>query len=51
MDEKINEKRKESVFWIETDKIHPNPFQPRREFEPVALQDLANSIREYLCKN
>lgn len=47
MDEKINEKRKESVFWIETDKIYPNPFQPRREFEPVALQDLANSIREY----
>ncbi len=47
MDEKINEKLKQSVFWIETDKIHPNPFQPRREFDPVALQDLANSIREY----
>ena len=47
MDEKINENRKESVFWIETDKIYPNPFQPRREFDPVALQDLANSIREY----
>ena len=47
MDEKINEKRKESVFWIELDKIKPNPFQPRREFEEGALKELAESIREY----
>lgn len=47
MDEKINEKRKESVFWIELDRIVPNPYQPRREFEPEALKDLAESIREY----
>ncbi len=52
MDEKINlaaeePKRKESVFWIEVDKIKPNPFQPRREFDETALQDLANSIKEY----
>lgn len=24
--------------------IHPNPFQPRREFEPQALKELADSI-------
>jgi len=47
MDEKINEKRKESVFWIETSRILPNPFQPRREFDEGALKDLAESIREY----
>lgn len=38
---------KESVFWIETDKIRPNPQQPRREFDEQALKGLAESIREY----
>ena len=37
----------DSIFWIDTDKIKPNPFQPRREFDPVALQALADSIRQY----
>lgn len=36
-----------AVFWIETDKILPNPFQPRREFDPEKLHDLADSIRAY----
>lgn len=36
-----------SIFWVETEKIKPNPFQPRKEFEPRALQDLADSIRQY----
>ncbi|MBP6912026.1 MAG: ParB/RepB/Spo0J family partition protein, partial [Candidatus Pacebacteria bacterium] len=33
--------------WIETEKIDPNPFQPRREFDEKSLADLANSIRQY----
>jgi ParB family chromosome partitioning protein len=36
-----------AVFFIEVDKIHPNPYQPRREFNDSALNDLANSIRMY----
>jgi ParB family chromosome partitioning protein len=36
-----------SIFWVETDKIQPNPYQPRKEFDPRALQDLADSIRQY----
>ncbi|OGF87621.1 hypothetical protein A3B19_02390 [Candidatus Giovannonibacteria bacterium RIFCSPLOWO2_01_FULL_46_32] len=49
MDEKINQpaKVKESVFWIELDKIKPNPLQPRREFDENSLKELAESIREY----
>ena len=31
---------------IEITKIHPNPNQPRREFDEEALQELATSIRE-----
>lgn len=38
---------RDSVFWIEIDKIEPNPYQPRREFNEDALQDLASSIREH----
>lgn len=36
-----------SIFWIEVDKIKPNPFQPRREFDEDRLRDLADSIRQY----
>ena len=37
----------ESIFWIEVDKIKPNPFQPRREFNEDRLRDLSDSIRQY----
>lgn len=37
----------ESIFWIETDKIRPNPHQPRREFDMKSLNELAGSIRQY----
>lgn len=36
-----------SIFFIDVDKIFPNPFQPRREFEPGPLKDLSESIRQY----
>ena len=36
-----------SVFHIETDKIVPNPNQPRRHFDEAGLKDLAYSIREF----
>ncbi len=39
--------RKDFIFWIETEKIKPNPFQPRKEFDEEALQSLANSIKKY----
>jgi len=37
----------DSIFWIEVDKIDPNPFQPRKEFNEGELQSLADSIRQY----
>ncbi len=37
----------DAIFWIDIDKINPNPYQPRKEFDPVALQDLSDSIRMY----
>jgi ParB family chromosome partitioning protein len=35
-----------SINEIDIDTIHPNPNQPRREFDPAALKDLSHSIKE-----
>jgi ParB family chromosome partitioning protein len=37
----------DSIFWVEIEKVQPNPFQPRKEFEEAKLKDLADSIRQY----
>lgn len=39
--------KSESIFHIEIEKIRPNPYQPRHEFNPEALEELAQSIREF----
>lgn len=36
-----------AIFWLEVDKIKPNPFQPRKEFDQSQLQALSDSIRQY----
>ncbi len=36
-----------AIFWVEVDKIKPNPYQPRKEFDQAKLEDLAKSIRQY----
>lgn len=37
----------DSIFWVEVDRIKPNPFQPRKSFDETALASLAESIRQY----
>lgn len=37
----------DSIFFIDTHKIVPNPYQPRRDFDEARLKDLAESIRQY----
>ncbi|MDP1689835.1 MAG: ParB/RepB/Spo0J family partition protein [bacterium] len=37
----------DSVFWIDVDRIVPNPYQPRKEFSEEGLRSLAESIRQY----
>jgi len=36
-----------SIYFVEIDKVSPNPFQPRREFDPAQLDSLSDSIRMY----
>jgi ParB family chromosome partitioning protein len=38
---------RDSIFWVEVDRIKPNPFQPRKVFDEAALGSLAESIRQY----
>ena len=37
----------DSIFWVEVERIKPNPFQPRRVFDEMSLASLAESIRQY----
>ena len=36
-----------AVFWVEVEKVRPNPYQPRRDFDEAKLSELADSIRMY----
>ena len=35
------------VMYLPTDTLHPNPHQPRRDFDEGALHELSESIRRY----
>lgn len=37
----------DAIFWVEVEKIKPNPYQPRRDFDEVQLRSLSDSIRQY----
>ncbi len=39
--------RNDAIFWVEVNRIFPNPYQPRREFDEARLKELADSIRQY----
>ncbi|PIP87027.1 hypothetical protein COW81_02500 [Candidatus Campbellbacteria bacterium CG22_combo_CG10-13_8_21_14_all_36_13] len=43
----MSEFHNDAIFWVEVEKIKPNPYQPRREFDQDRLNDLAESIRQY----
>lgn len=36
-----------SIFWVEVEKVTPNPYQPRKTFDEGALASLAESVRQY----
>lgn len=39
--------RKDFIFWIEIEKIKPNLYQPRKDFDEEALNSLGESIKKY----
>lgn len=41
------ESPKENIFYVEVNKIRPNPDQPRHDFDQEGLQELSHSIRKY----
>lgn len=42
----LNPKSEESILFLSIDKIKTNPYQPRKEFEQSALEELAESIKQ-----
>lgn len=43
----MSEFENNAIFWVEVEKIKPNPYQPRKEFNEQHLRDLSDSIRQY----
>jgi ParB family chromosome partitioning protein len=41
------EVQKENIYYIEVNKIKPNPDQPRRDFDQEGIKELSKSIRKY----
>lgn len=37
---------KEEIVYVQTEKIKPNPFQPRENFDVQSIEELAQSIKE-----
>lgn len=45
--QKTRKIKQEPIFYIEIEKIKPNPYQPRKNFDQSGLESLADSIREH----
>lgn len=45
--QEIPKRHHEAIFLIETEKIKPNPHQPRKNFDEESLKELAASIQEF----
>ncbi len=41
------ESPKENIFYVEINKIRPNPDQPRQDFDQEGIRELSQSIRKY----
>jgi ParB family chromosome partitioning protein len=37
----------DSIFWVDVNRIKPNPYQPRQDFDELKLQTLSDSIKQY----
>lgn len=43
----LNQIKELRIQYVPVDSIRPNPYQPRKTFDKSALEELANSIKEY----
>ena len=42
-----NRNEEQRIFWVEVEKVKPNPMQPRSNFDEIKLKELAESIKQY----
>lgn len=43
----VNERDRDSILELDIREVHPNPHQPRKEFDQARLEELATSIKEH----
>ena len=43
----VTETPKDEVKMIKIEELRSNPYQPRKNFDPIALQELSKSIKEH----
>ncbi|MCL2377310.1 MAG: ParB/RepB/Spo0J family partition protein [Defluviitaleaceae bacterium] len=43
----LQDMSEDKIYNLPVEMVLPNPFQPRRHFEPIALVDLATSIKQH----
>ena len=44
---KLSPKIQDNVYYVEINKIRPNPNQPRKDFDKEGLKELAASIKKF----
>lgn len=44
---KVTPKMQDNVFYVEVNKVRPNPSQPRKDFDKDSLNELAGSVKKY----
>lgn len=47
LEDKIVEQNKHGILKVQINKVEPNPNQPRKAFDEDALEDLADSIKQF----
>ena len=43
----MENQKTQMVYWVDINKVDPNPYQPRKEFDDEALLSLSSSIKQY----
>jgi len=40
-------RRQKNIIYVNIENIRPNPYQPRKQFNKLALEELCESVKQY----
>jgi len=41
------EEEQKNIIYVNIENIRPNPYQPRKQFNKLALEELCESVKQY----